>query len=179
MDRTHFVLWYRLDNKDHYLIWYHEVEGDSCLDGVVLDSASKIPIFVAVDELQHYARSQEFEIDAEEPRLHNLDIVLKWLKTRRATQTLHCDACLTAWNLFADVSRSLSGSFDADQQRTHKIYQKLFFGSNLPALTPSGKHYIPLWSSQELKIIREVMNNGLALLRAHTRLQTVTRRRFP
>jgi hypothetical protein len=41
------------------------------------------------------------------------------------------------------------------------IYEKLFYGNNLPSITPIGEHYIPSWSNDELIEMRLVFMAGL------------------
>ncbi len=48
---------------------------------------------------------------------------------------------------------------------TNKIYDKLFWGCNIPALTPRGKKYIPLWSAREISIINKVLTEGVRIFR--------------
>ena len=68
--------------------------------------------------------------------------------------------------MFSDVSASVGGNFDPDKERTQKIYQKLFWGSNLPAITRLGKHPEPLLLGSEVLIMRQVLGDGLALFRS-------------
>lgn len=107
---------------------------------------------------------------SEEPILHNLDRVLKDLSRKKPAQ-LNCQELLAAWNLLGDVSNSVGGSFDEDKAHAHKIYDKLFWGCNLPAVTPEGKHYVPLWSRGEYSMMRQILGEGLALFRRHIHLQ--------
>jgi len=46
-------------------------------------------------------------------------------------------------------SGSVEGGFDEDKALTQKIYNKLFWGSNLPAVTPKGRYYEPIWPRRE------------------------------
>jgi hypothetical protein len=174
MKRLHYPLWYRLGNKDRYLIWFNAVE-DGDLDGVVLGTDSKVPIFVSLQALSDYAQAERIVLEQSEPILHNLDVVVRWLRIKRSKPegptAVDCNAFLAAWNLFADFSRSVGGNFDADKPRTQKIYDKLFWGNNLPSMTPTGKWYVPLWRRREKRIIREVMSQGLQMFRANTKLR--------
>jgi hypothetical protein len=167
MTTAHYPLWYRLDNKDRYLIWYNLEEANADLDGVVLDSNGKVPVFFSLSALSAYAQAEGIPIEQGELNLHNLDAVVKWFKVKRSKPegptAINCKEFLSAWNLFTNISRSVGGNFDADRDRTRKIYDKLFWGNNLSAVTPEGKCYIPLWSRDEKRIIHEVMSQGLQM----------------
>ncbi len=165
MGRTHFILWYRLDQRDRYLLWYFNER-----DGVVVDATKHIPVFRAQADLRAYAAAHDLPIKQEQPILHDLDTVTRWLRRKRPTR-IDCHAFLAAWNLLADVSASVSGTFDPDKASTERIYGKLFWGSNLPALTPPGEHFVPYWSGKERQEMREVLREGLFLFRNHIRLR--------
>lgn len=79
---------------------------------------------------------------------------------------------LMAWNLFTDLAASVNGEFDPECQQTQQIYEKLFWGNHLPAVTPPDNHSTPLWSDEELLLIRDVLARGLALFRKHVVIQT-------
>lgn len=138
---TYFSLWYRLDRIDYYLIWYTNDR-----DGVVVDSTGLIPTFRDIDSLAIYAENIGLYVEKEEPTLHNLDLLKYWLENPNQA-TIVCDDFLAIWNLFTDVASSvLDIEFDRDIQKTKSIYNKLFWGNNLPSLTPKGKYYNPIWT---------------------------------
>ena len=43
------------------------------------------------------------------------------------------------------------------------IYDKVFRGNNLPAITRTGESYVPVWSPDELRSIKALMKSGIAL----------------
>ena len=155
MENLYYPLWYRLDGRNRFLIWITQLEADEDLDGVLLGDNGKTPVFHSLDFLFAYAQNRGIVLKDDEPILHNLDVIKRWLKIKRSKAqgptSIDCDEFLAAWNLFADVSRSLGSGFDVDRERTRKIYLKIFYGNNLPAITPEGEHYIPLWSNAEKK----------------------------
>ena len=158
MSNEYYNLWFRLNACDAFLIW---LEGEP--DGVIVDANGKVPCFPNNEDLLRYAVSLNLTVKTESPLLHNLDIVASWLET--TDETADCKNFLVAWNLFEDVSHSVSGNFDADRKKTKKIYEKLFWGDETNILTPEGESYTPSWTKQELKIIREVLGEGLSLFR--------------
>ena len=131
-----------------------------------------MPVFISRAELVDYAESKDFvPVDASDPILLNLDVVAKWIKIKKMKRArqVDCVQFLNAWNLFADLSKSINGNFDSNQDHTQKIYSKLFWGNNLPAITPEGRFYVPLWSRQELEIMHQVLKQGLLMFRQHTK----------
>src|SRR5881628_2781348 len=121
MDRTYFALWYRLDNKDRYLIWFTADVDNS--DGVAVNANGTIPIFVTKTDLMTYVQTNGFSpTELAEPGLHNLDLIAKWLKMKKMKRArrVDCEEFLNAWNLFTDVSKSVGRDLDLDRERTRK-----------------------------------------------------------
>lgn len=161
MNRIYYALWYCLDHRNRYLIWY---PNDS--DGVVVSQEGQIPVFATNSDLHAYAQAHEISLVLEEPKLHNLDRVIQDLGRKKPVQ-INCQEMLDAWNMLGDVSNSVDSRFDEDKALTQKIYNKLFWGSNIPAVTPEGRSYEPLWSRGEHLIMRQVLGEGFAMLRRH------------
>lgn len=159
MNRTYYKLWYRLDGKDSYLIWYSNAE-----DGVVTDPNGRVPSFRDAESLLSYAEGQGIDIDVGEPILHNLDVVAESLR-RKDIELINCSEFNSTWNLFTDFSVSVNDSFDPEPHLTKQIYDKLFWGCNLPSITPEGKQYRPAWSERELQIMHEVLGSGMLMFK--------------
>jgi hypothetical protein len=47
----------------------------------------------------------------------------------------------------------------------NRIYDKLFFGNNIPGIMPEGQVYTPKWTKKEIARVAEIMNEGLTILR--------------
>ena len=77
-------------------------------------------------------------------------------------------AFLNAWNMLEDAcgSRLDVHLHDVNSQGAGKIYDKLFFANNLPAVTPRGASYEPIWSEDEVELLSRIYRFGLAELRA-------------
>lgn len=56
-----------------------------------------------------------------------------------------CDQILGIINLMGDFG------FDTKKLINDKIYQKLFWGCNLPSVTPENKYYEPIWEKERYK----------------------------
>jgi hypothetical protein len=152
---------YRLHGEVSYLIWFSNEH-----DGVLVDSAGRVPTFRRLEALRTYLAKLHLELSEVEQSVLDLDILRRWLK-RPVRARIDCDRFLTAWNLFQDVANSLGDSaFDAERRRTGRVYDKLFWGCNLPSASPPGKHYVPLWSKRELGRLAAVLGYGLQMFEA-------------
>lgn len=137
MEPQYYILWYRLDGRDGFLIWYSDEK-----DGVYVNGDGYVPSFKDAASLVEYAKGRGLSVDTEGPILLDLDVLGKWLEGKDV-ESIDPHSFNGAWNLFADVSRSINGVFDTDRELTQKIYNKLFWGCNLPSVTPEGKQYHP------------------------------------
>ena len=166
MERIYYVLWYRLEKSDRCLLWYSNAH-----DGVWLDQKSKIPTFPNIHTLQHYATQQGIiPIKNETPILHNLDVVRQWLHSE-AKELINCQEFLAAWNFLGDVATSLD--IDIQELRATNgdslaVYNKLFHGNNLPAITPPGAHYTPNWNEKEMSILQRVLTIGFKIFQQNS-----------
>jgi len=163
MSRQYYILWYRLDGSDPFLIWYSDDK-----DGVFVDPDGSVPSFKDATSLSRYAAVRDLGVDTEGPILLDLDVVREWLE-RKDVGLIDPHSFNGAWNLFADVSRSVNGRFDTNQKLTRKIYNKLFWGCNLPSVTPVREQYHPAWTKRELEIMHNVLSSGLQVFRSSVR----------
>ena len=81
---------------------------------------------------------------------------------------MECSAFLNAWNFFDDLA-GLHTGVDSEYTRLSRAaatcYDKLFWGNNLPSVTPPGERFEPTWSPDDLAAIGRVFVAGLRLLR--------------
>ncbi|MFZ6679766.1 hypothetical protein [Undibacterium sp. Tian12W] len=159
MNHIYYPCWYRLAGKDAYLLWY-----DSPKNHVVTSAFKKALRFKTIAEIESYTHQHELSLQVNEPLLFDLDAMTAELTGAITTPTA-CQDMLNAWNLFDDVARSCNQRFDRNQRLSNRIYLKLVWGSNLSALTPPNKEYLPFWTKGQLKIIRKTLRKGLRLFK--------------
>lgn len=161
----YYPLFYQLNKKRRYLIWI-----PSETDGVEVSTQGFIPSFPDIKSLRRYAQTKGYIVEREKPILHNLDRIVLWLKN--SNTPVDCKDVLAAWNLFSDIAASFprrSSAFKKIDKKFPNIYEKMFWGNNLPSVTPKGKSYEPIWSTAELKAIGRLMNCGLDLFAQSTK----------
>lgn len=149
-----------MNERNGYLIWYTNQK-----DGVVTTKGGRVPAFRHVAHLRRYACRRHLVLMRERPLLHDLDKLQLWLGRPRQT-SVDCVVFLSAWNLFVDVASSVrERKFLLAQKQTKRIYMKLFWGNNLPAVTPVGKRYVPRWSKREMEVMQNILGIGLSVFR--------------
>jgi len=154
-----FPLLYRLKSVDRYLIWVSNEK-----DSVGVDSRGRVLAFESAASLGRYADLNHIRLESETPVLHDLDWVAFW--TESSDEPVDCKRALAAWNLFSDVAVSIGPSgfgFSRLDSEERTIYQKLFWGNNLPSVIPEGCEFIPEWSSGEVERLTEILRTGLSM----------------
>lgn len=149
-----------LDGDRLFLLWR---DGGDSADEVLVQDDETIPLFETVATARaEAAPSEPFSDDTNEVPL-DLDAVRAWCSSPTAA-TLDCGLVLNAWNLFADVVAIRNHpDFRVLDARAGHAYDKLFFGCNLPAVTPEGESYEPEWSQEEVEQIRGILAAGFDL----------------
>ncbi len=165
MTHTYYQLSYRLDGMHAYLIWFSNDQ-----DGISIEPDGTVPSFPDHAGLLTYASAHQLTIDPTPSVLHDLDAIISWLR-RPLLADIDCDSVLNIWNLFGDLATSVGQSFNSDRKCSRRIYEKLFWGNNLPAVTPPGKHYRPIWSDEERLILQEILSEGLMLFRRQVKFR--------
>jgi hypothetical protein len=164
--QDHYACWHCLGSQDRYLLWFYGGP-PTWDDGVALADDGRVPAFGSVEEVADFARARG--VDLGEGGMietsHDLDAVAAWLEHPSAEE-VDCDTLLSAWNLFADVAVSVGADLDPWADATIGVYLKLFWGNNLPAMTPPGECYVPEWDADEVGQIAEVLGEGLRVSRA-------------
>lgn len=161
MVANHYKLLYRLNGTERFLLWFTNET-----DGVVTDSDGFVPSFPTENDVRSFADRMGVETADEAPILHDLDAIRNWLVDPRP-ENVDCEAVLAAWNLFGDVARSVSrgAPFLKADEALGAVYDKVFLGNNIPALTPEGETYKPVWTPAEVSELADLLQVGFELFR--------------
>lgn len=150
-----------LNDRSAFVVWY---EGSP--DGFLRDDCGDLVASEAMHDVQAAARAGGFVPVAEDPAVYDFDSIRAWCTAPKAAE-VDCKRFLNAWNFFDDLT-GLHARADTPFTRLSraeaKCYDKLFWGNNLPSLTPVGERYVPTWKRSEVAGIRRVMSAGLELL---------------
>ena len=166
--RDYFIISFKLDAEKYYCIWY-----TNDFDGVIVDENGCIEQFASESELHEYCAKNDIALSPSEENnaLYDLDTLNKWLKEDKVD--IDCSFMLNMWNIISDVARSINKSFVGDDDKMLTIYNKLFYGNNLPVYSPTDKEYIPIWDSDEIDALRLILSNGIeAIIRPAINLKS-------
>src|SRR5262245_27274078 len=155
--RSYYAVRCRLDGAEWFFVWY---SGEP--DGVLLSSSSaRLMLFSDLAEMSRYASEQRLDLEPETPAFYDFDRLAEWLS--QPARELDCVFLLDAWNMLGDLAASL-GARRAEPAYASGIYDKLFWGSNLPSVTPPGERFVPVWSENEISTLTSVLSSALQVL---------------
>ncbi|WP_444885821.1 hypothetical protein [Microbulbifer sp. PSTR4-B] len=154
-----FLLWYRFDNQNSFVLCFSDEA-----DGVFVDSVGQAPTLSSAELTVKYAGGLGISAVNKRPTPHNLDKVINCLEDPNQ-YAIDCDKTLSIWNLFDDIYRPLGKGLSSKKPIVNKVYEKPFYGDNLPTVIPKGSHCESIWSVEEITLTTRVMNSGMKKLR--------------
>ncbi|UPG89482.1 hypothetical protein L2Y96_19110 [Luteibacter aegosomaticola] len=158
MEREYTACTFRLDGHDRHFLWYADEP-----DGVVVGASGEMVTFASEAELLAFGATEGISWPLDFTVSYDLDAVAAWTAQRDA-EAIDCIMMLNAWNLFVDIAATFSCKL-LEPRGANAVYDKIFWGNNLPTMTPPGEHYVPAWSQEEADVLVGVCKAGLSLLR--------------
>lgn len=153
-EKLYFITVLVFQDARYNTLWYTSDE-----DGFVLDE-NKIRVFASESDAEEFAYKNNLELDSEKVEIICSESVLS------DVNKIDCNLLLTFWNIVTDAAKTLNIEFigNSRDECTEGIYNKLFYGSNLPAVKKDGGDYIPCWNRKEKKLIMRIVKDGLEIL---------------
>jgi hypothetical protein len=92
-----------------------------------------------LDAAETYALGARFTYHHKEGEHYDLDAIADWCRSPSAS-TVDCDTFINAWNLLNDICLTIPWLVEPFRSGQYNVvYYKLFWGLNLPSLTPEGE----------------------------------------
>ena len=156
------IIWLR-DEIESFSIWY----SNGGKDGLVCNNEKEILCFLDESAALLYLSEKDLHLydPKDAPTIYDIDRLEAWIHSDSAT--VDCNEILNFWNMFTDVSYTTGVKFKGDKKKklTNLIYNKLFYGLNLPSIKPEDEEdWMPVWDKRQLKIMKSIMENGLNIL---------------
>lgn len=158
VERSHFLIPFRLDGQNRFLVWYSDEH-----DGVLLTDMGAVAMFDSEPAGIAYAKAKGLSAALDTRGTWDFDAIACWAETPTAGG-IECNAFYNAWNLLGDIAASVGKPLEFTEDERH-IHGKLFWGCNLPAVTPSGKYFTPAWPEDEVRTLADTLLDGLRLAR--------------
>jgi hypothetical protein len=145
-DFTHYVIRGLLDGPATFLLWYTDER-----DGLVREPDGRLLRAPSPEAMTEAVGERGLRAEAGDEQCYDLDAIAAWCRSPTPAG-IDCPAFLDAWNL-SDDSAGTHGPADrvarpdADyvtlSRASSAAYDKLFWGNNLPSVTPPGERYEP------------------------------------
>lgn len=169
--KAYYVVRWVLADGERYLLWR---DGGSEPDEYALvRGSSKILVARCAQALAEAARLSGLsvlEAEAQVIDLQTVRSVLDSLRPGRPLSERSARVLLEAWNALEDLASSLGSSFmtseASEKEEAKSAYDKLFYGNNLPAVTPPGSSCHPLLSDRERSVLRTLLRNAIFMAEA-------------
>lgn len=157
-----YIVSLRACGHDYLLLW--QDGGDAPDEYVVSPDVNQALLTGTLDELLTKAKKLGLKVADQEPTPIDLDKVfrvLAELRPNRRSSERTCQLLLDGWNTLEDMARSVGVPLPEttvdDPESLRVAYDKLFYGNNLPSVTPEEESYNPLFSSQERRGMRSYL----------------------
>lgn len=159
----HFSCRAQLHGQNYLFIWYCDQT-----DGVVKNDAGKVVTFASEQDAKRYLDQLGLQLqDQDAVPNYDFNAVARWCASPDG-EVINCSDFLNTWNMLGDlIGQSVGPSAfkEADRRLAH-IYDRLFWGGNLPSITPEGEHFTPAWSDEDVQEIARLFTAGVAEISA-------------
>ncbi|MDE6797246.1 MAG: hypothetical protein K2J36_04460 [Ruminococcus sp.] len=145
---------YYFGDGSEFLIWYEDENNENR----VYTSGGKIICFPSEEKARR--KADELNINITDTCYYDVERLIYWFTTHQ--KEMDCEFLIDFWNMFSDIANSVGKELEPIKtRRINRCYNKLFWGLNLPTVTPEGCEYEPVFTKRERKLIREIMRRGL------------------
>ena len=166
-DYLYFCYSLKMNSKEYYFIWA-SYEGEEDRNDKVLTKGKGILSFTDKEKCLKYAEKTGIDVveEGEDDVLFSLNVRKKF---RYKNRKKDCEYFIKIWNLVSDINYSFGRMTIAEcrNDETDVLYDKMFWGLNLPVVTPEGEEWIPVFTNREEKLIRSLHKTFLRTLRKY------------
>ncbi len=147
-----FPIRLRLDGRDRYLAW---ISDDT--DVFATDADGRLRVCRTVRDL-------DVALQPVPAASWDLDRILARLARGRVDPR----EVLDAWNLLGDLDATLGGEPFEDRADPYQrwLYDRVFWGANVPAMMPPGARYRPRFSRAHARALERLFRRGVRRLRS-------------
>lgn len=151
----YYIVGFVMKRKKYFTIWYTDDK-----DGFVLNSQGRIEIFKTENDVREFLQKKQIK-PGEKVTLVDCDEI-----GEMNYEHIECSRVLDFWNIITDISYSVNEDFvgRTKSEEILNVYDKLFYGCNLPVINRTDEKYVPEWSAKEQKVIFNVIRDGLRVI---------------
>lgn len=152
------IVYFLSQEQNYYGIWY----SDETKDGFLTQNNDMLT-FESEKAAFEFIRFHTSYRKPATTTIYDMDKVQRMIDLRQPL-----DACviLEIWNIAGDLAGSVKTSFlgDLKDDLTDQIYDKLFYGNNLPEINTSGKIYTPQFTEEEWQKLKDILTDAISVI---------------
>lgn len=152
------IICFLLQEQGYYSIWY----SDETKDGFLTNNYDLIT-FTSEKTASEFVRFHTSYYKPVTTTIYRMETVKQMIDQQRPF-----DACvmLEFWNIVGDLADSIKAPFCGNLQDdlTNEIYEKLFYGNNLPEINTSGQNYMPQFTDEEWRKLKEILLEAFSVI---------------
>lgn len=153
------VICFRFEGSELYCAWF----SNDKQDGFMLDG-SMLKVFHSKDAALTFLKSFPSYQKAIKTTTYDVDKI-----GQTVMRTIPFDAriILDFWNIIGDLADSMGVPYEGNKKDaiTNSIYNKLFYGNNLPTINTSDRIYTPQFTSEEYDRLSVILMDGISLIK--------------
>lgn len=153
----HYIVVFIYSKHKYYFIWKSD-END-----VFFTQNDKIIFWNDICSLSEFCEINNINFADEKEIVYNIDCCENWCNS--ISEDIDCSTILNLWNIFSDLHSSIGVEFEGSLEHYNSVYDKLFYGNNLPCINTTSKKYLPTFDDDEIQRIKEMMMKGINLFK--------------
>ena len=153
------IICFRMGESKFYCIWFSDDEKDGfLLNGSILrifhSEEAALTFLKSLPSYQKAIKTTTYDVN-------------KIDQTIMRAIPFDPHIILDFWNIIDDLANSIGIPFEGNKKDglTNSIYDKLFYGNNLPAINTSNRIYTPQFTSEEFVRLTTILMDGIALIK--------------
>lgn len=147
------VIEFKLNSIAKYCVWYLDENDDEKFQ----KKNNKIMIFESKDSVNKFLSNKKIKYDI-------LSLDIDDIITSVANATFNRTAVLDFINIVVDIAKTCNVEI-CEELMFSTVYNKLFHGENLSTINISNKIYHPVFSSEEMKVLKKHIENCILVIK--------------
>jgi len=169
-DQSGYVVAWHIFDRKRYMIWFNGLSERDWF--MKIPQTSALLISTTRAELRRKAIKHNITISRQAAQKIDMDRTFRLLEKLRPCEFIPkrtSEIFLETWNALDDLAHSIGDTtFERISRAKYndKLYQKIFYANELPAVTPKGEHYKAVLSKSETTHIKTLLHDrGTSLLK--------------
>ena len=156
-----YTVIFHLNKTTYYSLWFSDKNDKDQF----LTNGEGVVFFSNCKDLAKYVSEKGLNATSDQT-FYDVDVAINWLAENYSN--IDCEYILALWNVAGDLAYSVNRGFtgNSSSETIRSIYDKLFWGNNLPALRGDGDIFVPQWSSNEIHELQIIVSDMVSIIKS-------------